>query len=91
MMMLHAEDATLVARLSGVPCLGLVGLFVMSYLGLVRPGPVLPALPWLGPATTTGRLRRPEDAGGSCAAAVVVAGSGQGKAGKAGPAQTKPR
>ena len=37
--------------------LGLAGLPVAS-LGLVWPGPVLPALPWPGPATTTGRLRQ---------------------------------
>ena len=40
-------------------CLGLAGLPVVPSLGLVWPGPVLPALPWPGPATTTGRLRRP--------------------------------
>ena len=40
-------------------CLGLAGLLVVPCLGLVWPGPVLPALPWPGPATTTGRLRRP--------------------------------
>ena len=34
---------------------GLSGLLVVPCLGLVWPGPVLPALP----ATTTGRLRRP--------------------------------
>ena len=39
--------------------LGLAGLLVVPCLGLVWPGPVLPALPWPGPATTTGRLRRP--------------------------------
>ena len=39
--------------------LGLAGLPVVPSLGLVWPGPVLPALPWPGPATTTGRLRRP--------------------------------
>ena len=36
------------------PCFGLAGLPVVPSLGLVWPGPVLPALP----ATTTGRLRR---------------------------------
>ena len=42
--------------------LGLAGLLVVPCLGLLWPGPVspaLPALPWPGPATTTGRLRRP--------------------------------
>ena len=39
-------------------CLGLAGLPVVPSLGLVWPGPVLPALPWPGPATT-GRFRRP--------------------------------
>ena len=33
--------------------LGLAGLLVVPCLGLVWPGPVLPALPWPGPATTT--------------------------------------
>ena len=40
-------------------CFGLAGLPVVPCLGLVWPGPVMPALPWPGPATTTGRLRRP--------------------------------
>ena len=39
--------------------LGLAGLLVVPCLGLVWPGPVLPALP----ATTTGRLRRPAGGG----------------------------
>ena len=34
-------------------CFGLAGLPVVPSLGLVWPGPVLPALPWPGPATTT--------------------------------------
>ena len=42
-----------------VACLALAGLLVVPCLALVWPGPVLPALPWPGPATTTGRLRRP--------------------------------
>ena len=37
----------------------MAGLPVVPCLGLVWPGPVMPALPWPGPATTTGRLRRP--------------------------------
>ena len=51
----------------------------------------MPALPWPGPATTTGRG---EAAAGRRRRPVVVAGPGQGKAGKAGetgPGQTKPR
>ena len=40
-------------------CFGLAGLPVVPCLGLVWPGPVMPALPWPGPATTTGHLRRP--------------------------------
>ena len=60
-------------------CFGLAGLPVVPSLGLVWPGPGLPALP---ATTTTGRLRQP-----AAAAAVVVTG----KAGKISPHQTKPR
>ena len=67
--------------------LGLAGLLVVPCLGLVWPGPVLPALPtlpWTTAATTPGRLRRPG------VVAAVVQGKA-GKAGKTGPGQTKPR
>ena len=70
---------------------GLAGLPVVPSLGLVWPGSVLPALP----STRQSHLPEPHaPAGGGFAAAVVVAGPGQGKpgrAGKAGPGQTKPR
>ena len=46
-------------NMGGESCFGLAGLPVVPCLGLVWPGPVMPALPWPGPATTTGRLRRP--------------------------------
>ena len=43
------------------------------------------------PAWSSNNNRPPSAAGGGFAAAVVVAGPGQGKAGKTGPGQTKPR
>ena len=42
-------------------------------------------------AWSSNNNRPPSAAGGGCAPAVVVAGPGQGKAGKTGPGQTKPR
>ena len=42
-------------------------------------------------AWSSNNNRPPSAAGGGFTAAVVVAGPGQGKAGKAGPGQTKPR
>ena len=45
-------------------CFGLAGLPVVPRLGLVWPGPVMPALPWPGPATTTAAAKPPPAAEG---------------------------
>ena len=55
--------------------LGLARLLVVPCLGLVWPGPVspaLPTLPWPGPATTTGRLRRPAAAAPSLSGTITI-------------------
>ena len=67
-------------------CFGLASLPVAPCRGLVWPGPVLPALPWCGPAKTTGHLRRPAVA----APPLLLLLLDQAKARREGQAQARP-
>ena len=72
-------------------CFALAGLPVVPCLGLVWPGPVLPALPWSGPATTTAAAKPPPAAEGGRLLLLDQAKARQARQAKAKPSQAKAR
>ena len=70
-------------------CFGLAGLPVVPCLGLVWPGPVMPALPWPGPATTTAAAKPPPAAEGGRLLLLDQAKARQARQAQARPSQGK--